>query len=36
MLMCSDFYRPLCGADYKSDFEVTSGSKNILYTRSQK
>lgn len=36
MLMCSDVYLPLHGADNKSDLKAKNGSKNILYIRSQK
>lgn len=35
MLMCSDVYRPLHGADNKSDLKAKNGNENILYTRSQ-
>jgi hypothetical protein len=35
MLMCSDVYLPLHGADNKSDLKAKNGNENILYTRSQ-
>lgn len=35
MLMCSDVYQPLHGADNKSDLKAKNGSENILDTRSQ-
>lgn len=36
MLMCSDVYLPLHGADNKPDFKAKNDSENILYLRSQK
>lgn len=36
MLIYSDVYLPLHGAYNKSDLKAKNGSKNILYTRSQK
>lgn len=35
MLMFSDVYRPLYGADNKPDLKAKNGSENIFYTRSQ-
>lgn len=34
MLTCADVYRPLHGADNKSDLKAKNGNENILYTRS--
>lgn len=36
MLICSDVYQPLYGADNKLDLKAKNDSENILYTRSQK
>ncbi len=36
MLMHSDVYRPLHGADNEPDLKANNDSENILYTRSQK
>lgn len=36
MLMCSDVYLPLHGADNKPDLKAKNDSENLLYLRSQK
>lgn len=36
MLICSDVYLPLHGADNKPDLKAKNDSENILYLRSQK